>query len=116
MQSVALEGFLARFGSYQVESVHRPGEDRVFLKVTSLMCIFGNFESASVRKQAKGNGYLPAIERTGRRDFGTHTWLLLWLCIFVPLYLFRRQQEEHAIGSGCLMSYSSDESCMLCGI
>ena len=89
MQSLALEGFLARFGSYQVESVHRPGEDRVFLKMSSLMCIFGNFQSASVRKQAKVNWYRAAIERTGRRDFGTHTWLLLWLCIFVPLYSFQ---------------------------
>ena len=89
MQSLALEGFLARFGSYQVESVHRPGEDRVFLKMSSLMCIFGNFQSASVRKQAKVNRYRAAIERTGRRDFGTHTWLLLRLCIFVPLYSFQ---------------------------
>ena len=30
MQSLALEGFLARLGSYQVESLHRPGEDRSY--------------------------------------------------------------------------------------
>ena len=90
MQSPALECFLAWFGSYQVESVHHPGEDRVFLNISNFICIFGNFQSASVRKQAKVNGYLPTIERTGRRDFGTHNWLLLRLCIFVPLSLFRR--------------------------
>ena len=47
--------------------------------------------------------YLPAIERTGRRDFGTRTWLLLWLRICIPLDVFRRQQEELAIGSGCFI-------------
>ena len=49
------------------------------------------------------NKYLPAI---GRRDFATHTWLLFWLCIFIPLFLFTRQGKEHAIGSRCLISYS----------
>ena len=40
------------------------------------------------------------------RDFGTHTWLLLWLCILIPLFLFKRREEEHAIGSGCFISFS----------